>query len=201
MHLVLPSKPWSSLVLWTKTQELVSTLDHTILTLHSTSYSIRSFKNIMAIQQLININPIWHQKVSKMLNSPKKTLLWLTPQESESEETWLVIHLDQVLQKHKEMKSWPRSHLHVKPSRVIWREHSTHLMVWAPKTNKNLLMTISFSSKFKKIKTLTNFILFFYNREGDRFLKACNLNRDWPSGRGIFHNDAKTFLVWVNEED
>ena len=38
-------------------------------------------------------------------------------------------------------------------------------------------------------------------REGDRFLAACNLNRDWPEGRGIFHNDAKTFLVWVNEED
>jgi len=32
-------------------------------------------------------------------------------------------------------------------------------------------------------------------------LAACNLNRDWPEGRGIFHNDAKTFLVWVNEED
>jgi len=32
-------------------------------------------------------------------------------------------------------------------------------------------------------------------------LKACNLNRDWPSGRGIFHNAAKSFLVWVNEED
>ena len=41
----------------------------------------------------------------------------------------------------------------------------------------------------------------FKYREGDRFLEACNLNRDWPSGRGIFHNDAKTFLVWVNEED
>jgi len=41
----------------------------------------------------------------------------------------------------------------------------------------------------------------FLFKEGDRFLKACNLNRDWPSGRGIFHNDAKTFLVWVNEED
>ena len=27
------------------------------------------------------------------------------------------------------------------------------------------------------------------------------MNRDWPDGRGIFHNDAKTFLVWVNEED
>merc|ERR1719263_1499443 len=41
----------------------------------------------------------------------------------------------------------------------------------------------------------------FLFKEGDRFLKACNLNRDWPSGRGIFHNDDKTFLVWVNEED
>ena len=41
----------------------------------------------------------------------------------------------------------------------------------------------------------------FLFKEGDRFLKACGLNRDWPSGRGIFHNDAKTFLVWVNEED
>merc|ERR1712086_816708 len=41
----------------------------------------------------------------------------------------------------------------------------------------------------------------FLFKEGDRFLAACNLNRDWPEGRGIFHNDAKTFLVWVNEED
>ena len=39
------------------------------------------------------------------------------------------------------------------------------------------------------------------DREGDRFLEACGLNRDWPRGRGIFHNDSKTFLVWVNEED
>lgn len=41
----------------------------------------------------------------------------------------------------------------------------------------------------------------FLFKKGDRFLEACNLNRDWPSGRGIFHNDDKTFLVWVNEED
>ena len=27
------------------------------------------------------------------------------------------------------------------------------------------------------------------------------MERDWPEGRGIFHNEAKTFLVWVNEED
>lgn len=32
-------------------------------------------------------------------------------------------------------------------------------------------------------------------------MAACNLNRDWPEGRGIFHNNDKTFLVWVNEED
>ena len=32
-------------------------------------------------------------------------------------------------------------------------------------------------------------------------MEACGLNREWPEGRGIFHNDAKTFLVWVNEED
>ena len=38
-------------------------------------------------------------------------------------------------------------------------------------------------------------------KEGDRFLEACGLNRDWPEGRGIFHNNKKTFLVWVNEED
>jgi len=41
----------------------------------------------------------------------------------------------------------------------------------------------------------------FLFKEGDRFLDACGLNRNWPKGRGIFHNAAKTFLVWVNEED
>jgi protein-arginine kinase len=38
-------------------------------------------------------------------------------------------------------------------------------------------------------------------KEGDRFLETCGLNREWPAGRGIYHNDAKTFLVWINEED
>ncbi len=41
----------------------------------------------------------------------------------------------------------------------------------------------------------------FLFKEGDRFLEAAGLNREWPDGRGIFHNDEKTFLVWVNEED
>jgi len=38
-------------------------------------------------------------------------------------------------------------------------------------------------------------------KEGDRFLEACNLNRDWPSGRGIFMNEEKSFNIWCNEED
>ena len=41
----------------------------------------------------------------------------------------------------------------------------------------------------------------FLFKAGDRFLEAAGLNRNWPSGRGIYHNEEKTFLVWVNEED
>jgi len=41
----------------------------------------------------------------------------------------------------------------------------------------------------------------FLFKEGDRFLEAAGLNRDWPRARGIYHNDEKTFLVWINEED
>merc|ERR1711872_376475 len=36
---------------------------------------------------------------------------------------------------------------------------------------------------------------------GDRNLIAAGMERDWPEGRGIFHNEANTFLLWVNEED
>lgn len=41
----------------------------------------------------------------------------------------------------------------------------------------------------------------FLFKEGDRFLQAANACRFWPTGRGIFHNISKTFLVWINEED
>ncbi|XP_076629866.1 arginine kinase [Colletes latitarsis] len=41
----------------------------------------------------------------------------------------------------------------------------------------------------------------FLFKEGDRFLEAANSNRFWPAGRGIYFNEAKTFLVWCNEED
>merc|ERR1712024_147268 len=32
-------------------------------------------------------------------------------------------------------------------------------------------------------------------------LLASGMARDWPDARGIWHNDAKNFLVWINEED
>merc|ERR1712218_741695 len=41
----------------------------------------------------------------------------------------------------------------------------------------------------------------FLFMSGDKNLTVAGMERDWPEGRGIFHNDAKTFLMWVNEED
>jgi len=41
----------------------------------------------------------------------------------------------------------------------------------------------------------------FLFKGGDKYLQSAGLERDWPEARGIFHNDAKNFLVWVNEED
>ncbi|KAM9311901.1 creatine kinase U-type, mitochondrial-like [Gastrophryne carolinensis] len=33
------------------------------------------------------------------------------------------------------------------------------------------------------------------------FMTAAGMARDWPDARGIWHNNEKTFLVWINEED
>mgnify|MGYP003337094833 CR=1 FL=1 len=41
----------------------------------------------------------------------------------------------------------------------------------------------------------------FLFMSGDKNLITAGMERDWPEGRGIFHNEAKSFLVWVNEED
>merc|ERR1711988_804846 len=41
----------------------------------------------------------------------------------------------------------------------------------------------------------------FLFKGGDKYLDSAGLERDWPEARGIFHNNDKTFLVWVNEED
>ncbi|XP_050437972.1 arginine kinase-like isoform X2 [Adelges cooleyi] len=53
-------------------------------------------------------------------------------------------------------------------------------------------------SKTVQQKLIDDHFLF---KEGDRFLQAANASRFWPTGRGIFHNRDKTFLVWCNEED
>jgi creatine kinase/arginine kinase len=41
----------------------------------------------------------------------------------------------------------------------------------------------------------------FLFKQGDRFMEAAGLNRNWPEDRGIFYNQNKNFLVWINEED
>uniref|UniRef100_A0A8C7GA25 creatine kinase n=1 Tax=Oncorhynchus kisutch TaxID=8019 RepID=A0A8C7GA25_ONCKI len=42
---------------------------------------------------------------------------------------------------------------------------------------------------------------FLFDKPVSPLLLASGMARDWPDGRGIWHNDTKTFLVWVNEED
>lgn len=41
----------------------------------------------------------------------------------------------------------------------------------------------------------------FLFKGGDPLQEAAGAERDWPEARGIYHNDAKTFLCWINEED
>nr|AAP68793.1 muscle creatine kinase [Eptatretus stoutii] len=42
---------------------------------------------------------------------------------------------------------------------------------------------------------------FLFDKPVSPLLLASGMGRDWPGARGIWHNDNKTFLVWVNEED
>jgi len=42
---------------------------------------------------------------------------------------------------------------------------------------------------------------FLFDKPVSPLLTCAGMARDWPDGRGIWHNDTKTFLVWVNEED
>jgi len=41
----------------------------------------------------------------------------------------------------------------------------------------------------------------FQKPDPNAMIYGCGGVRDWPDGRGIFHNKEKNFLVWVNEED
>merc|ERR1712012_70330 len=42
---------------------------------------------------------------------------------------------------------------------------------------------------------------FLFDKPVPPLLLASGMARDWPDARGIWHNDAKNFLVWINEED
>lgn len=53
------------------------------------------------------------------------------------------------------------------------------------------------SSELQK-EMVARHILF---KRGDVYLQTAGCYRFWPTGRGIFHNPAETFMVWVNEED
>ena len=71
----------------------------------------------------------------------------------------------------------------------------------------SLRVLLTNSTKNKNEKTI--FIYFNYIAAIMRELminivilnQASGMERDWPEGRGIFFNEDKNFLVWVNEED
>merc|ERR1712232_649926 len=42
---------------------------------------------------------------------------------------------------------------------------------------------------------------FLFQAPDEPMLLSWRMERDWPQARGIYHNDAKSALVWVNEED
>lgn len=39
---------------------------------------------------------------------------------------------------------------------------------------------------------------FLFDKPVSPLLLASGMARDWPDARGIWHNDPKNFLVWVN---
>ncbi|XP_013382212.1 creatine kinase M-type [Lingula anatina] len=42
---------------------------------------------------------------------------------------------------------------------------------------------------------------FLFDKPVSPLLTCAGMARDWPDARGIWHNENKDFLVWVNEED
>lgn len=42
---------------------------------------------------------------------------------------------------------------------------------------------------------------FLFDKPVSPLLTCAFMARDWPDARGIWHNDNKTFLIWINEED
>jgi len=42
---------------------------------------------------------------------------------------------------------------------------------------------------------------FLFDKPVSPLLLCSGMGRDWPDARGIWHNNDKTFLIWINEED
>jgi len=42
---------------------------------------------------------------------------------------------------------------------------------------------------------------FLFQKPNGHLMVNSGAVRDWPDGRGIWHNNNKTFLIWLNEED
>jgi len=42
---------------------------------------------------------------------------------------------------------------------------------------------------------------FLFDKPVSPLLTSAFMARDWPDARGIWHNNAKNFLIWINEED
>ncbi|XP_034026550.1 creatine kinase U-type, mitochondrial-like [Thalassophryne amazonica] len=42
---------------------------------------------------------------------------------------------------------------------------------------------------------------FLFDKPVSPLLTVAGMARDWPDARGIWHNNEKNFLIWVNEED
>ncbi|XP_046698142.1 creatine kinase S-type, mitochondrial isoform X2 [Silurus meridionalis] len=42
---------------------------------------------------------------------------------------------------------------------------------------------------------------FLFDKPVSPLLTSAGMARDWPDSRGIWHNNEKTFLIWINEED
>uniref|UniRef100_A0A3Q3F1F6 Creatine kinase S-type, mitochondrial n=1 Tax=Labrus bergylta TaxID=56723 RepID=A0A3Q3F1F6_9LABR len=42
---------------------------------------------------------------------------------------------------------------------------------------------------------------FLFDKPVSPLLTSAGMARDWPDARGIWHNNEKNFLIWINEED
>uniref|UniRef100_A0A3Q2D1K7 creatine kinase n=1 Tax=Cyprinodon variegatus TaxID=28743 RepID=A0A3Q2D1K7_CYPVA len=98
-------------------------------------------------------------------------------------------------------------------------KHKTDLNFENLKGGDDLDPNYVLSSRVRTGRSIKGFTLPPHNSRGERraieklsiealasldvspLLTCAGMARDWPDGRGIWHNDNKTFLVWVNEED